>query len=810
MDSLPYLVKIYRRYSQLLDNAVSSLDFALIHLSQCVSRLGQLAEMPHQERLKSLVTKPSVGRHRRDWLESDWIWFKGFRWDEILDIGYKLYQVQQCVSLWGARCSTQVAVALTTWACMALVGDPMPQYINVSSELSESCFKQGNSVAAERAVELKNLLIAWSTSIPHADPPFPQIKLPRIGGLGDGLSMYGSDVRRRIPEPEMAAAAGRTIADNWQKILRARLRRFDVIPLDDEHNIARKLFAAAGGRDAEPNSSPTPKKEKVPSKRGHIYIPTPVNGPQLQTYIKKSRPSTISPPTYTATFTPPPERTIEQMLADADSSDGAYGSTDDEAQPKPTLGLGLTNLGEKKTPFAFSIGPDGFSVNTYTPEATPLRSMKVEPSAHSSSSVSPSPVLISRQRTGSYTPSDAGYDSASETARILPYVKHIHSPPRYRKTMKRDAQRRSVSRSATPASVASPMSTVTSLPMSPSASVDIPLRELSDRVDFEGDHVGLLIREREQYQTYHPSNERAFGRLVSAEVEVAMKKWVAAEKEKGTIPEEISPAYLASLGLRDDPQDVDLGPWVERISKRMSPVEALLRAGIEPTEFPPHHIVHSLLHLDQQLNLYLGNEAFAPIGQDINQAQLDKELELLFKNGEQKFDHIILSKAEQAKRKKQIDELGLWDEDDTPTKPKPRKTLDQLEGIVSAFEAEEGEGEGIQDAMLSGWWTSKDGRPREVAFSDDGDIGSPDSLGEIEDGGKAKRPGKMRPAVKNSGEGKAKKPIIKRKSPEEVGLDGTVQPKTKKARTKKVGETPVAVRDGIVLTTANDVSKVWT
>jgi len=779
MDSLTYFTKTYRRYSMLLDNAVSSLDVCLILLMQCVRRLRQLAEMPHKERLKHLLTEPKQSKKNRSWVDEDWTWFKRLNWDELLLVGYNLYQAQQCVSLWGSRCSAQVAVALTIWACMAIVGDPMPQYINITNELAAS-FKQTHWVSTERAVEMKNFLISWSTSIPAAGLPFPKMKLPIRGGLGDGFSGYGSDRRRRIPEAEMAATAGRTIADNWRKILQARLRtRYDVLPLDEEHDMARRLFASHGPKQDDKRcvNRLTLIGNGVGSALLPLHIPVQIvsDSPRQPNRFWSA---SASPPAYveSATMdTPPPEKTIEDMLATRDDSsdDGYATSSDVEARTSRVAGLGLTNLGEKDEPFAFSIGLDGFNVDKPASKA-----IIHELSRDSSSTISPSPILTPRHRSRSPSISAIGLHSTSENERNNT---ELHPHAQYIKPLKRAAERRSASRSATP--VASPMSTHASLPMSPSPSVDIPLRPMPDRVDIDGDHVGQLIREREQYQTYRQGNERVHGRLVSEEVEIAMKKWVEGEKRKGTIPHVISQDYLVSLGIHGDPHQMDLRPWIESMRETMPPIEALLRAGIRPTELPPHCIIHSLVHLDQQLTCYHTDDGFAPIGEDIDNAQADKELEILFRTGDEKLEDVLLPEAERKIRKEQIDDAGIWDDDDTPRRPsKSKKTEDELGQIVNAFEGEDDDGEGIQEAMLRSYCAARDGGSRGDGWSD----ADPSPGPEAAKVAKKSRPGRKDGGVNRRTSTKRKKAVEE----EEVGSDGTVKARSKKARRQKGADSP--------------------
>ena len=653
--------------------------------------------MPNDERVVNLLTKPKHSKVKRSWADEDWSWFKRINWDELLPVGYNLYQAQQCISLWDRKGSAPKAIALTIWACQAVVGEPMPQLVNVSTELARH-LHQAQWVAAERSVEMKNFLIAWSTSISDAGLPFPMMKLPRLGGLGDGVGGYGGDRRRRIPEPEMAATVAKTIADNWRKILQARIRtRYEAIPLDEEHDMARRLFVEHGEKMPKEEATARPPRRRTP-----LYLPVKASPEPSRTPSYRVSTDDAPPPKYSEAMTfarPPPEQTLEEMLASRDDSSAEGDADESDEGGHRVFGLGLTDLEAEKAPFAFSIGPDGFNVKKSTPFLK-----------HVASSWSGS-LLVVRQRSSSLPRSDTGFESIYETESMIPKFEYDFEQKQghYAKVLRRAAERRTASRSGTPGSTLSTISRQTSLPVSPALSDNRPLRELSERID-DGSHVGQLIREREQYQTYRQAAERASGRLVSVEVELAMRRWVEAEKRKGTIPLVVSPENLASLGLDGDPRQTDLGPWIDSLREEMSPVEALLRIGIKPIEFPPHCITHSLIHLHHQLECYHSPDMFAPIGEGIDPAQLDHELELLFMNGEEKLDDVLLSEEGQAVRRQQIDEAGIWEDDDVPWRSRRAKAEkeddEELRKLASAFEAA-GEGQ-IQEVMFESLWKPED------------------------------------------------------------------------------------------------------
>ena len=430
---------------------------------------------------------------------------------------------------------------------------------------------------------------------------------------------------------------------------------------------------------------------------------------------------------------------IENICAVSENSsdDEKQYSSDEVPKFHRSSGLDTISAQVQTTPFAFTIGPDGFKVDQSIAPLFPADSSSGNflRSSSASSSVHSSQALIDRYRQQSEGTSVASFDAPAEPESIMLGPESGSPISSYIKPRKRAASRHISSRSVTPgitASIApSPRSSIISKLDSPPSSIDIPFRELTERVDFQGDHVGQLIREREQYLTYRQSRERVSGRLVSVEVELAMKNWVDAEKREGRMPNIIASDYLTNLGIQGNPRQLDLGPWIESMRDRMSPVEALLRAGIRPTEFPQYLIVHSLIHLDQLFHHYPNCDTFNPVGQVIDGEQLDEELDILFLTGPEKMEDIILSPEEQAIRLRQIEEVGIWESYEESVQSRRRRLkqdLAELQSIARVYNEEDDleddeqkEAEKIQEAMLSSWWTSEDGSADVNGFSDNDD-----------------------------------------------------------------------------------------
>ncbi|KAL1405179.1 hypothetical protein Q8F55_008804 [Vanrija albida] len=119
-------------------------------------------------------------------------------------------------------------------------------------------------------------------------------------------------------------------------------------------------------------------------------------------------------------------------------------------------------------------------------------------------------------------------------------------------------------------------------------------------------HAGMLLREREQYIRFSANEERRKGRTAPVEVEQAMKEWVRRAKASGTIPAQVTKAYLGSLGFHGDPRRQDLE------------------------------------------------------GRSLNAEELDAELAVLFKYGPEKLSSILATPAEAKEKEQQLLDTNVW------------------------------------------------------------------------------------------------------------------------------------------------------
>ena len=250
-------------------------------------------------------------------------------------------------------------------------------------------------------------------------------------------------------------------------------------------------------------------------------------------------------------------------------------------------------------------------------------------------------------------------------------------------------------------------------------------------------YAGILIHEREYFLTYDSLKERRKGHLVPEDVESAIDKWLARERKARRIPPAggITEAYLLSLGILDNekelrhPGGIDYGPWITRLRAigQMSPVEALLRAGVRPMEFPLHYIPHSLAELHKDLDLtglpgvpppprlsrlrHGEMEAqLAPEGVRITDEELEKEMKILWSDevGSERVGKLFCTPEEVAFRRAFMDlqEKEGWEEG-------------QTDGSGQVGRSGEGRGSGSgsdsrRTALLSRLTRHVDHAPREI------------------------------------------------------------------------------------------------
>ncbi|WVR05602.1 hypothetical protein IAU60_002622 [Kwoniella sp. DSM 27419] len=718
MDSLEFLRMTYRKLSRMVSFVVPPADALLLHVIQVIHRIQYIISRPPHLRQSVLITRSRIGKGDRIWDPEDFSYFEDLDWRQVLPNAYRLYQMQETVRLWGNLTSPVIGVALALWAMQASCGAVLPQYSSWQRELS-AIYNRQQWVAAEKFRELRNMLIAWSTSIGDAGLPFPALPLPPKGTFGDGVSGYSSDRRRPIPEIDIAAAVAPIIVANWPAIMKARLKyRFHVMSEEDELWLARKMCVVSGGlyhvqmvkarasgrAEDQPRTGtgrrPTTRLFKALAEEARVAISNfePLRRARtrpLRDLYDGSRETSPAPSAASMTSSPgrqavlasqppvipfvppPPEKTIEELIALPDPSSDEGGdedSEDEDARPATSLAdihRQSRRSGEVHAPFAFTIGPQGFNTEkgTGTGQATPV----ITPHLHSSASEhSQSSVLVPRGQSYS-SQSSAGSASEAETV--------VYGGPR-----------------------SVPMSASTTRTMS---SIGSFVRE---DIQEEASHVGQLVRERASYAIVRPALYYLTGEVVLPPVEAAMWSWVHTQIRNGSMPREITPAYLLSIGINGNPRRLDLGKWVRMNALEWSPVECLLRAGIKPREIPVQHIPHSVAHLRLMLYHYRDSTLLAPIGQKIDDAQLDKEMEWLFSaEGGDDLKEVFVSDYDAGRRKERYIRSGVWADEVDEVKPPiegGRTGITPSEEAKFAFEEEdedwdEGELEAYTDDRAS-------------------------------------------------------------------------------------------------------------
>lgn len=754
MDSLEYMRFTTRRYTTFLQHSMSPVDTCLIQMMQCLNWLRQLLTTPWTERVKLFKIQPEGGVKKRLWVARDWEWIekRNWDWDEVLRIGYGLFEAQECVNLWSPRIAPGHAVALTIWSMYVFAGEAAPMIMNkLAVELGSLFESTGLMTVTARFGELSKFLVAWSTSVSDANVAIPHVKLPKAGTLGNGTHFYAAQQDRGIPMNDMAAAAGQAIAKHWREISRARQRmRNYMMQLSDEILVARRMFAKNGGKY---QSAVSMRKEAArfhsqpPSRSSSTRQSTP-SGIAASTHLSTSelfatqRPVWSSPsqPMSAASMledTPDHRRvTLETLLATVDddsSNDGLEDESDDGHPPARSLGLNLSNVPDIRVLNGFTVGVDGFSrieAGPQLPSAPPYGSIR-DNHASSTNGTSPAPAVMERgQSMASTAASDSGR-SVSESEALAVDGHFVPSIGRKRLLGAHAVTRLATQQGSLPPSSGhpSPASSTSSglLPVTDSDISGPILWKPAKRPASETAHVGILAREREQYVAYRVTSARDRGLIVSEVVEARMNAWIAEEKEKGTIPSLITTDYLTSLGIHGVVHKLDLTDYVYRNIRRWHPVESLLRLGVKPIELPAHLIVFSLIHLDHILHHYdpdtkdyYGN-AFSPVDLVINEEQLDRELEILFKDEPLQLKDLLLTETESEIRLKQYQAEGIFLPGEKPivgrksAKPKPAPEPSRV--LMSEFDIEammakaieedgDGDDEGvadrIQETMLDG------------------------------------------------------------------------------------------------------------
>lgn len=638
-----------------------------------------------------------------------WDYVAKIDWDHTFETAYQLYCAQQVVSLWGNRCTIEMAIALLIWAAQARTGEAFPAFTGIDKELALP--HGGNDrIVQRRRNELRDFFVGWSTSFIDAGLVVPILPPPTKGQMGNGLTGYCSDKRRAIPENGMAIAAAPVIAADWRRIMETRLRtRTQALPLDTEFTMAARMFAKAydtavyrkkGIEKAAKLVQMAKEKSRKLSERSKRRQAMSAPGSRYHSMEPRSLSSSPAPdrsssqplrghPNQTRTirtrvaYWQPREKSpsIEALLATReDSSDDGSGRDSDEEPEQDhktgikcddSRGLQLAGLGPS-APFGFTIGPNGFllasgnsdvsrTVSVGTQNALrPGLSSRKRPAPESSISELPATKRRPKDITVPMSP-----PATSPSSQSLSFSSRRRSQPSLSPAL---TTLTTTSRASSPHVIpSSPTPSLRSVTMSPTLTA-VSVSELAPVPELESHitrHIGRLLRERDQYAYYNAHNSCRRGQVVSIEVERAMNDWVAKKQLEGPL---LPPGLKA---WRDHPRRPDVGPIIRQLLPTWSPAETLLRLGVRPKEFPRHFIVHSVLDLEQKLGHFRWEDRLAPMGEEISAAQVDAELDLLFSVGPEKLSDILATPAEVAKRERLVLKEGIWSYPrDVPEGPK--------------------------------------------------------------------------------------------------------------------------------------------
>ncbi|BEJ18174.1 hypothetical protein CspHIS471_0704510 [Cutaneotrichosporon sp. HIS471] len=783
IDSKAAVRSAHRHCCKVFNRKLEVVDLLMSQVLVMGCHIERLAKLDWAERLRGLsFTELKAASERKgitletagpdDFLldSTAWEFMKSIDWRKTLEAAFHLYCATCVVGLWGAKTSADIASALLFWGITAAKqGEAVPQITGWVTEIGQT-FSGGHENAMARRSELKDMMVAWSTSIPDIGLPMPLIAGPSRGkAVGDGLRGFGGDRKRPIPEYQMAGAAAPIIMEHWRDISQARLvTRVAAIPIDIEFCMASKLYANRWAeihpqkRSGKPWAPPPlPKSDRklsaadqkmkkalekarsksragskassracsvLPPSESTRASPAPSSvamsrtssfGQASSSSIASFRSSVAVSSTSVSSrcltregmlqrmlsprpqpIPAQPEPSIEELLAQHDDSSDdevvggrdADGESDEEWEGWLLLRERRKKNGARKSPntlrlnevpsgapFAFSISADGsFLVAGDEPTSGPVvpvsRKRPASPVLLAStkrsrvaSGVPPTPPLtlstVGRTPSPALTVTAPTVTGSSRSARPSPTLSE--SP------LLRDIREISESPS------------LRSISRSPALSQ----RSLPDKLPGESEessYACLLRREREQYITYNIGKERNCGFAMSQEVDQAMDVWVEDAKAKGRLPTTVGKEYLASLGIHGDPRKLDLGPFINKFAEThgWSPTTCLLRLGIKPREFPHHLLVHSLITTHEQLGNTKLNDVLAPIGDEIDDEQLETELDVLFEVGGEPWRALFLSDEEADDREKVYLEVGAWSYDRTV----PEGPANRLDGEQDVLE----------------------------------------------------------------------------------------------------------------------------
>lgn len=618
---------------------------------------------------------------RKGWPDETFDQYKKIKdWDDIIRIADGLLNAQACVAIFsesGRSCGAP-AVALVGVASQIVLGRAATNFNMVTEELRRHFGVHTQSVG-RRTAELNRLVLAWSTSIPEAGLPLPRLKPPkRSTRVGQGLQGWGSDKRRQVPVAAIVPRAGRTIAENWQAIKRARLRRSAVIPYQEEMTLTRKMFTgspvnaelaallrqytpsdAGSSRLASPSASDT---QSGPSRRARSDTPL------IDIHEERTRSAALQQSVLPVRPASKLDAVRDWIEQGDDSSDDDGGSSTDSEEPEPRFWKkskttdSRQTIGELPRPFAFSIGPNGFGIDRSAPIVSP------KDFAGSSSSL-----LIPSLTRGRSVESgrSSGLTSASEACRMSRQPSSSDSIA--------SSSTASTSTLVAPRSAyrATPLRSLESPTPSSVSDTDVVSRaaELAalerGRTD-DSDHHGVLIREREQlaYKDLRDNSTLMMTRDRPDEVVIkAIKAWLDQPQYARQVPERVTAALLDREGVPLGRPASEMAAYLASHCATRSRLETLLRLGLGPDDIPNHLAPQSSTSVNVDLYHYVDRDAIVGIG-DVDETEALKEnsLRIFFRGvGNDTLPETFLNEEEVEERIKSYYRKAYWEDLDDPS-----------------------------------------------------------------------------------------------------------------------------------------------
>lgn len=692
------LQKHDRFLSARLQNSLTPHDVFLCALNKAIVIIRDFTQMDLAERkqkLKSSITKPN-------WPEEPFDRFRKIKdWDDVFRIADGLYQAQLCVSLFPPAGNIYHGViAIATIAAQIALGEAPKNIPSLEVEMSHHLPVNRDGITA-RVPEINKLIVAWSSSIPEAGLPIPTLKPPkRSSMIGQGVAGWGSDKRRPVPVSAIVTRAGRTIAENWAAIKRARLKRPAVIPYEEEIALSRKMFsggvvtserhallrkyAIADDVFRTPSRSASPQKSESSSGRRRDSQTDP-GQPEPRT----DKPSTAHRGQQPVTT---PQHKLDEVREwiekgdDSSDDDGQSVSTDDDTprprEKRPRLFDPHQEIGELPRPFAFSIGPTGFGIDRTAADSSSsaVASSSPGPGGDPTKPLSRSQDRINgRGQSVESGPSD-GQASASGSRRM---TRESSS------TSSLGSASASASGSSTPVSTphwssqrSTPLRSLESPEPSSVSEVSAysrasELRAVKRGLDNDDDHIGVLKRERSQYVRSKQPRERPEPLIKTMPEPMVIKAiilWLDSQIASGSIPKVMTPEYLSKFGLKNGRLPTDLHTYLSSQAIYRSPLETLLRIGVQPMNIPPHLLPFSVSAA--HLNLYHYHQRDEILGQaTVNETPklAETSLRLFFRGfGNDTLAETFIKEdsMELIERADQIYRQGDWDdlEDPSPVK----------------------------------------------------------------------------------------------------------------------------------------------